>query len=230
MGKMLPGLVVSFVNQKGGSGKSTLTAIYANWLFTTGKKFNLRIAVVDCDNQQATLASLRERELGETSKKRNELYTIIRMPSEAFADRLEDLQNSYDIILVDLPGNMEQNGVMAIYHLIDVSFIPFKLTGGDIDGTIKFWDRYSKVIEEREKLGFKTIVKGIANDVTVNTAEFKDFNADGGVKDNLPFEVLDVYVRHRAEFGRYSTTDQKDDKQLYDVFDKLTETITSYIE
>jgi len=104
------------------------------------------------------------------------------------------------------------------------------LHGGPIDGTIKFWDRYSKVIEEREKLGFKTIVKGIANDVTVNTAEFKDFNADGGVKDNLPFEVLDVYVRHRAEFGRYSTTDQKDDKQLYDVFDKLTETITSYIE
>lgn len=229
MGKLLPGLVVSFVNQKGGAGKSTLTAHYANWLFATGKNKKLRIAVVDCDNQQATLASKRERELSRTDKKEDDLYTVIRMPSNYFSDHLLDMQEVYDIILVDLPGNMEQAGVMEIYHMIDVAFIPFRLAESDLDGTLAFWKKYEQVIAEREKLGYKTTVKGLANMVKTSTAEFKDFQ-NGLIHKIFPFDVFDIYLRECVDFCRFSTIEIKEDKQLNEVFDELTKTVTSHIK
>ena len=229
MGKLLsPGLVVSFVNQKGGAGKSTFTALYSNWLFTEGKKSGLRVAVVDCDNQQSTLASAREREMESSDKKEEDLYKMLQIKSQAFTSRLETLQDAYDIILVDLPGNMEQEGVRDVYHTIDVAFVPFKLDEANIDGTLKFWEKFKKVIPVRTEAGFNTTVVGIANDVEVRTSEYNDL-ADGSIKAAMPFEMLDVFIRHRADYKRFSTVDFKEDKLLNEVFEKLTEIITSHI-
>lgn len=41
-------MVITFGNQKGGVGKTTLCTLFANYLASIGKK----TLVVDCDNQQ----------------------------------------------------------------------------------------------------------------------------------------------------------------------------------
>ncbi|MFQ9745397.1 MAG: ParA family protein [Alistipes finegoldii] len=50
---------ISFANQKGGIGKSTLTILAASWLrYVRG----LNVLVVDCDFPQNSIVELRERE------------------------------------------------------------------------------------------------------------------------------------------------------------------------
>lgn len=51
---------VAFATQKGGIGKSTITALVANY-FHNVKGFN--VAVIDCDEPQYNLADLRDEEL-----------------------------------------------------------------------------------------------------------------------------------------------------------------------
>lgn len=51
---------VAFATQKGGIGKSTITALVANY-FHNAKGYN--VAVIDCDEPQYNLADLRDEEL-----------------------------------------------------------------------------------------------------------------------------------------------------------------------
>ena len=51
---------VAFATQKGGIGKSTITALVANY-FHNVKGYN--VAVIDCDEPQYNLADLRDEEL-----------------------------------------------------------------------------------------------------------------------------------------------------------------------
>ena len=47
MGKILPGIFVAFENPKGGTGKSTLTALFAGYVHESHEQTGLTIGVVD---------------------------------------------------------------------------------------------------------------------------------------------------------------------------------------
>ena len=51
---------VAFATQKGGIGKSTITALVANYIHNV-KGFN--VAVIDCDEPQHNIADLRDEEM-----------------------------------------------------------------------------------------------------------------------------------------------------------------------
>ena len=54
-------IFVAFATQKGGIGKSTVTALAASYLHNV-KGYN--VAVVDCDDPQHSIHGLREHEMG----------------------------------------------------------------------------------------------------------------------------------------------------------------------
>lgn len=210
MGKIFEtGIVLSFVNQKGGVGKSTLASIFANHLFTIGRNadLNLSIAVVDSDDLQRTLYRKRERELSalnasieqaKNENEKNELenfkssYKVIQISSKDVPEQIDILKSEYDIILLDLPGNMKQDGVITDYFLIDVMIIPFQPNEFDIDSTIQFYELLNNdVIKSRLQHGFKTTVAGVFNRVNSNTKEFKELYSN---KAEFPFPVLNNYV------------------------------------
>ena len=63
---------ISFANQKGGIGKSTLTVLAASWLrYVRG----LNVLVVDCDFPQNSIVELREREKKAVMK--NDAYKLM---------------------------------------------------------------------------------------------------------------------------------------------------------
>ena len=63
---------ISFANQKGGIGKSTLTILAASWLrYVRG----LNVLVVDCDFPQNSIVELREREKKAVMK--NDAYKLM---------------------------------------------------------------------------------------------------------------------------------------------------------
>ena len=75
---------------------------------------------------QNTIGKLREDEAEEGNMKKEEEYEVINISSSEFINQLDFLQDNYDIILVDFPGNLKQNGVIETLHFVDVIIIPFE--------------------------------------------------------------------------------------------------------
>ncbi|MDR0603549.1 MAG: ParA family protein [Bacteroidales bacterium] len=222
-----PGLVVSFANQKGGVGKSTLTSIFANYLFTEGKKQGLNVAVIDADDRQQTLYRKRQREGGENV----ESYKIIQISSSDVKDNIEFLQDSYDIILLDLPGNMMQEGVITSYYMIDIYIIPFQPNEFDIDSTAQFYELLqNKIITIRKKLNYKTTVAAVMNRVKPQLLEFKQLYAQ---KSELPYSVLDSYIKDSSvAYQRNITTTgiTEENEANTALCEEILETIINHIK
>lgn len=219
------GLVFSFANQKGGVGKSTLTSIFANYLFTTGKNnnLNMKIAVIDADDLQQTLSRKRERELSEYrqalkeaeekgDKKQMKIlselmnaYKVISMSSSDIGDNIDFLKEEYDIIIIDLPGNLLQEGIITTYYLIDVIIMPFQPNEFDLDSTSQFYELMTnKVIKQRKELGYETSIAGVLNRVKPKTLEFKEIYEG---KDGLPYFLLNTYIKDSTvQYQRKVTT------------------------
>lgn len=229
--KINPGIIVSVTNQKGGVGKSTITMLLADYLHIKGTELGLRIGVVDCDDLQNSLIRKRERETeGLNEEEMKDFYQIMNIPSKDFADHVEVLQQVYDIIFVDLPGNMKQDGVMTIYYLIDVAFIPTEASELDIDSTNLFFNQYKEIIQKRKELGFQTSVFGMFNKVNNNLIEFKELYNN---RNQLAFPFLDNYIKEsKVRFQRNISTletkfDYNADKTCEEMLQKIVEHQTS---
>ena len=153
MGQILPGVVVAFENPKGGVGKSTLTALFAGYIHSqSNEEGGLSVAVVDIDDMQNTIGKLREDEAEDGNMKKEEEYEVINISSSEFINQLDFLQDNYDIILVDFPGNLKQNGVIETLHFIDVVIIPFEPNQTDLRPTLAFYNNiYVGIMETRRQ-------------------------------------------------------------------------------
>ena len=118
-------LLISFANQKGGVGKSTLTSVYANYLSNKGDK---SVVVCDCDDLQQTLVNKRERDKG-NGIDASDMYDILAIKSSDFEKQYTSLfKGNVDVCFLDLPGNLMQSGVIASYFHADVLIIPTSLS------------------------------------------------------------------------------------------------------
>ena len=86
--------ILTFTNQKGGSGKSTGAVHAVDWFTQQGYSTLL----VDADGQQSSSGWLKELDLP---------YKVIKDPEELF-DELPKLSDQYDIVIVDGPGNASE--------------------------------------------------------------------------------------------------------------------------
>lgn len=208
MGKILPGILVAFENTKGGVGKSTLTAIFAGYLHSIGKDKGIQVGVVDIDDAQNSIGTLR---LSDQAQAENldEEYQIMSISSSEFTKQIDFLKKSFDIILVDFPGNMKQQGVVESLMLIDIVIIPFEPSKIEVTPTIKFYQYYDENIKsKREALGYKTIIRGLPNRVMSNLIEYKDLISK---QDSLPFKLLNNHIpESRVKFQRNLSTLLKD--------------------
>ena len=116
-------IFVAFATQKGGIGKSTVTALAASYLHNV-KGYN--VAVVDCDNPQHSIHGLREHETGlidsstyfkalacdHFRKIRKNAYTIIKSDAVNALDDAERMVAAEDVkpdvVFFDMPDTPEQ--------------------------------------------------------------------------------------------------------------------------
>ncbi|TYK32815.1 ParA family protein [Bacteroides pyogenes] len=208
MGKVLPGIFVAFENPKGGTGKSTLTAIFAGYIHANKGESGLTVGVVDIDDAQNTLGALRafenqEEEYAEILN--NDEYQVMNISSSDFINSIDFLKENFDIILVDFPGNLKQDGVIETLMMIDIIIIPFAPSKIELMHTISFYNYYKEnILAKREKLGYKTVIKGLPNKVTPNLLEYKELLAN---QDNLPFDLLKNHVKEsKVNFQRNLST------------------------
>lgn len=128
-------ILVAFSNQKGGVGKSTVTAVLASYFnYVRG----LKVAVVDCDYPQFSLEKLRGRDLKNLEKSEyhqrlfcrqfedgsRKAYPIVTSTPEAAAEIPRKLEGDYDLIFFDLPGTVNSRGVFESVMNMDFIFTP----------------------------------------------------------------------------------------------------------
>ena len=125
------GKVIAFSNQKGGSGKTTLTANIAVLWSNSG----YRVAVIDCDSQKSLSYWLDERKkyYGETDIGISSFSFDIRNLS----NEVKQIKRKYDFILIDSPPSITFDTIQ-ILKASDRVFVPVQPSPVDLMATIPF--------------------------------------------------------------------------------------------
>ena len=117
-------VIVTFANQKGGVGKTTLCVTFANYLVTKG----VRVEVVACDLQQSIIKCRKA-----DSKKYGEQqmpYDVLAYEANdknAMTSLMEKLHNEprIDEVLMDSPGSLRADGLVPMFVNSDSIVVPF---------------------------------------------------------------------------------------------------------
>lgn len=151
--------LLAFINQKGGSGKSTGAVHAVDWF--TRKKFSTLL--VDADGQQSSSAWAKDIEIP---------YKVISDPELLF-DELPKLANSYDVVIVDGPGNANEV-TKTILIRSDLVLIPCRDSMIDLSSTGKIVQFVRQAKEIRGGLPVAAIYLNAVKDNTVLLREARE--------------------------------------------------------
>ena len=161
-------LLVAIASQKGGVGKSVFTVLLASVLHY---RKDVRVAVVDCDSPQHSIALMRERDMESVMKNddlkvnlyrqyeriRKPAYPVIKSdPEKAVEDLrryMDEKGETFDIVLFELPGTLRSEWVVHTVSAMDYIFVPLKADNIVMQSSLQF----AKVLEE------ELIAKGNCN-------------------------------------------------------------------
>ena len=128
-------LLVAFSTQKGGAGKTTLTVLMASY-FHYVKGMN--VAVIDCDYPQFSIVDLRARDMRNIQKR---AYPIAESRPEEAIEKAKEflaLPTPPDIIFFDLPGTVNNAGVIKTVATMDYVFCPIAADRVVMESSLKF--------------------------------------------------------------------------------------------
>ena len=114
--------IITFVTQKGGSGKTTLALSCA----VAAEEHGARALVLDMDPQRTAEAWYQTRE---STKPKLATVTAAELP-----DAITGGRQRFDVVLIDTPGRDEPSTAAAIRHA-DICLIPCRPTPADMKAT-----------------------------------------------------------------------------------------------
>lgn len=144
---------VAMATQKGGIGKSTITALVAGYLHNV-KGFN--VAVIDCDAPQHSIHGLRQKELEmikdspylknlaceHLKKIQRRPYIIVQSDASKALDDAEKMLTEAsvrpDIVFFDMPGTLKSDGVVTTLSQMDYIFAPMSADRIVVESTLMF--------------------------------------------------------------------------------------------
>lgn len=215
-------IFVAFATQKGGIGKSTVTALAASYLHNV-KGYN--VAVVDCDDPQHSIHGLRKHEMGLIDSStyfkalacdhfrriKKNAYTIVKSNAVNALDDAERMIATEDVkpdvVFFDMPGTLRSNGVIKTLSQMDYIFTPVSADRFVVESALQFVMMFND------------------NLVTTGLAKTKDISlfwtmVDGREKTGLydlygklfaenNFRVLDTRLPDSKRFRREPSDDRK---------------------
>lgn len=146
-------VIVTFANQKGGVGKTTLCVTFANYLVTMG----VRVVVVDCDFQHS-IVKCRKADIKKYGEQ-HMLYEVVACEAtdkDGMTSLMEKLHNdpSIDVVLMDSPGSLKAGGLVPMFVNSDIIVVPFHYDLVTVPSTasfLMFIDRLRKAVDGRMK-------------------------------------------------------------------------------
>tara|TARA_B100001123_G_C14763107_1_gene809597 strand:- start:12 stop:644 length:633 start_codon:yes stop_codon:yes gene_type:complete len=135
------GKIISFSNQKGGSGKTTISANLA----VLWSNSNYKVAIVDADRQKSLTYWLNARKnyYGE-----NDIgFSVYDFETFSNTDELKKIKRKYDFIIIDSPPSITYETIQVL-RCSDFVYVPIQPTPLDLLATIPFLNLAKK---ERKK-------------------------------------------------------------------------------
>lgn len=224
-------VIVTFANQKGGVGKTSLCVTFANYLVMKG----VRVVVIDCDFQHSIL-KCRKADLKHYGEELipYEVWSHEPKSSEAMITLIEKLHNDpgIDVVLMDSPGSLKADGLVPMFVNSDIIAVPFHYDLVTVPSTasfLMFLDRLRKAVGSRMKARLFIIPNLHDNRVGKRTElllwdNTRDtFSNYGYVTSKIP---------RRADLQRFSTIAGLDLAQaaVTPVFDKIYDSIFDTLE
>jgi len=112
-------MVILIGNQKGGAGKSTITLLLANYLCELQQK---KVTILDMDYQQSISSMYEKAKILDNEAP----YEVIPADLKHFPILLKVLtKNPEEIVLIDLPGKMDDDGLIPVILSGDLILSPF---------------------------------------------------------------------------------------------------------
>jgi len=119
-------------NQKGGVGKTTATALLANFV-TLAKGHNA--LVLDMDYQQSISQKFERAKILENQ----EPYEVLAYSLQHFPAMEKTIkENPQDIVLIDLPGKLDDDGLIRVFKAADIAICPFSYDEFSFESTVPF--------------------------------------------------------------------------------------------
>jgi cellulose biosynthesis protein BcsQ len=147
-------LLIAFSTQKGGVGKTTFTTLAASYLHYV---LGYNAAVMDCDYPQWSVHAMRKREAEQLQsnafyqKKALAMFEALgkgtypvictRPDNDVLArarEFVESEQTDYDVLLFDLPGTINNEGVINTFLNMDYVFVPLSASRLTMESTLPF--------------------------------------------------------------------------------------------
>jgi len=129
--------IVTFANQKGGVGKTTLCTTFANYLAAK----SVSVVVVDCDFQH-TIVKCRNADIRNYGG-HPEPYEVAEFDltdSKAMTHLVGKLHNdpSIEVALMDTPGDLKAGGLIPLFSNSDIIVVPFHYDLMTVPATANF--------------------------------------------------------------------------------------------
>ncbi len=182
-------MVILLGNQKGGAGKSTVTLLLANYLAVNKKR---PVTVLDMDYQQSISSKYEKAQLTESMLP----YEVLSADLRDFPGLMEVLsKNADEIVLIDLPGKMDDDDLIPVIRAGDLILCPFGYDQFSVDSTLLFAMVASKInsvaplvfIPNRLKSGVKYQTR-----LEVDRALASFGQVSSGFPDRIDFQRVDT--------------------------------------
>ncbi len=193
--------IIVFANQKGGVGKSTLCTLLADYL--CWKKQN--VCIIDTDLQQ-TIVLMRKSDIDFYGCEPPYSVQAFPVADIGTMQRLMENASKFDgIVLIDAPGNLNQDGLIPILSKSDYVVCPFKYDKPTTSSTITFVKAFRQI--EKQVSGTKAQLLFLPNNINRkgNLEEKKVWKQNVDTFD-LVGTVLPM-IPSRAVLERFDTID-----------------------
>ncbi len=219
-------VIVTFANQKGGVGKTTLCVTFANYLVTKG----IRVVVIDCDFQHSIMkcrkADIRKYGEQDMSYEANDKAMMTSL--------MEKLHNDpeIDVVLMDSPGSLKAEGLIPMFVNTDIIIVPFHYDLVTVPSTasfLMFVDRLKKAVGERMKARL-FIIPNLNDGRIGKRSELLIW--DNGRDSFYNYGYVTAKIPKRADMERFSTMAALDMQAaiVTPVFDKVYQSIFDTLE
>ena len=224
-------VIVTFANQKGGVGKTSLCVTFANYLVMKG----VRVVVIDCDFQHSIL-KCRKADLKHYGEELipYEVWSHEPNSSEAMITLIEKLHNDpgIDVVLMDSPGSLKADGLVPMFVNSDIIAVPFHYDLVTVPSTasfLMFLDRLRKAVGSRMKARL-FIIPNLHDNRVGKRTELLLWDNTRDTFSNYGY--VTSKISRRADLQRFSTIAGLDLAQaaVTQVFDKIYDSIFDTLE
>jgi chromosome partitioning protein len=154
-------MIIIIGNHKGGTGKSTMTLLIANYL--TCQK-GCPVTVIDMDDQQSIARKFEK----DKKLENKEPYQVIPANIESYPALLNLLScNPREVALIDLSVKLSHNGLIQIFQSADLVICPFAYDEFSFESTIYFSVVLRKINADIPLVFIPNLINGKAKQQTI---------------------------------------------------------------